>query len=70
VRSYRNEEGKPRQEVLVHLGKYPTPKDALTAWPEEVAEHRKAGRDEQAKKLQDKLDRLQELVEGRDIRRC
>jgi hypothetical protein len=64
VRSYRNEEGKPRQEVLVHLGEYPTPEDALRAWPEQIAQHRRAGRDDQAEKLQDKLDRLQELTEG------
>jgi hypothetical protein len=69
VRSYRNEEGKPRQKVLVHLGEYETPEDTLAAWPNEIAEHRKAGRDEQAKKLQQKLDRLRELTEGRDIRR-
>jgi hypothetical protein len=65
VRSYRNEEGKPRQKVLVHLGEYPTPEDALSAWPDAIDEHRRAGRDEQAEKLQDKLDRLQELTEGR-----
>jgi hypothetical protein len=64
VRSYRNDEGKPRQEVVVHLGQYPTPEDALTAWPEEIARHRAAGRDEQAEKLQEKLDRLRELTEG------
>jgi hypothetical protein len=64
VRYYRNEEGKPRTEVLVHLGEYETPKDALSAWPDEIAEHRRYGRDEQADKLQDKLDRLQELTEG------
>lgn len=64
MRSYRNEEGKPRQEVLVHLGEYPTPEDALAAWPNEIAEHQRYGRDEQAEKLQDKLDRLQELTEG------
>jgi hypothetical protein len=64
VRSYRDE-GTVMKEVLVHLGQYPTPEDALTAWPGEIAEHRKADRDEQAEKLQDKLDRLQELTEER-----
>ena len=68
VRSYRNEEGKPKQEVLVHLGKNRTPEAALTAWPEEIAEHRRASRDEQAKKLQLKLVRLQELHDRRDVR--
>jgi hypothetical protein len=32
VRSYR-EEGKVRQEVLVHLGTHESPEDALAAWP-------------------------------------
>jgi hypothetical protein len=61
VRYYRNEDGKPRTEVLVHLGQYETPEVALAAWPEEIAEHRRADRDEQAEKLQDKLNRLREL---------
>jgi hypothetical protein len=69
VRSYRNEEGKPRQEVLVHLGEHGTAEAALAAWPNEIAEHRKSGRDEQAKKLGGKLDRLRGLVEGGEIRR-
>jgi hypothetical protein len=68
VRSYRNEEGRPRQEVLVHLGEHKTPEAALTAWPGEIAEHRRANRDEQAEKLQLKLVRLQELHERRDVR--
>ncbi len=67
VRSYRNEEGKPRQEVLVHLGEHETPEAALAAWPDEIAEHRRYGRDEQAEKLQRKLYRLQELTEGDDL---
>jgi hypothetical protein len=61
VRSYR-EEGTVKKEVLVHLGDYPTPEDALDAWPSEIAEHRRYGRDEQAEKLQVKLDRLRELT--------
>jgi hypothetical protein len=67
VRSYRNEEGKPRQEVLVHLGEHKKPEAALAAWLEEIAEHRRAGRDEQAEMLQGKLDRLQDLVKGADL---
>ena len=67
VRSYRNEEGKPRQEVLVHLGEYETTEAALAAWPSEIAEHRRANRDERAEKLQDKLNRLQELTEGANL---
>jgi hypothetical protein len=61
VRSYRNEEGKPRTEVLVHLGEHETPEAALSAWPDEIAEHRRYGRDEQADKLQGKLEKLRSL---------
>jgi hypothetical protein len=67
VRYYRDEEGKPRTEVLVHLGEYETPEAALSAWPGEIAEHRRQARDEQAEKLQKKLDRLRELSEGADL---
>ena len=63
VRSYRDE-GTVKKEVLVHLGDYATPDDALVAWPREIAAHRRAGRDEQAEKLRGKLDRLQKLTEG------
>ena len=61
VRYYRNDEGKPRTEVLVHLGEHETPEAALTNWPREIDEHRRNGRDEQAENLQRKLNRLQEL---------
>jgi hypothetical protein len=64
VRSYRDE-GTVKKEVLVHLGEYETPGAALDAWPGEINEHRKAGRDEQAEKVQRKLDRVRELTEGR-----
>jgi len=64
VRSYRNEEGKPRQEVLVHLGEHEAPEAALAGWPAEIAKRRTAGRDEQADRLQDKLERLQKLTKG------
>jgi hypothetical protein len=62
VRSYRDEEGQPRQEVLLHLGEHRTPQAALAAWPGEIEEHRRAGRGEQAEKLQGKLERLKELT--------
>lgn len=68
VRYYRNEEGKPRTEVLVHLGEHETPEAALAAWPQEIDKHKKFGRDEQAERLQRKLDRLQELLEVDDVR--
>jgi hypothetical protein len=66
VRSYR-EEGRVKQEVLVHLGEHPTPEAALDAWPPQVERLRAIGREEQADKLETKLDRLRELtsdVEG------
>jgi hypothetical protein len=58
VRSYRNEEGKPRQEVLVHLGVHETPEAALSAWPDEVAHLRRIGREGQADKLEANLRKL------------
>jgi hypothetical protein len=63
VRSYR-EEGTGKKDVPVHLGEYETPEEALAAWSNKIAEHQSYGRDEQAMKLQHKLDRLQELMVG------
>lgn len=60
----RRVDGKPRQIVHVHLGEHPTVDNALEAWPGRVDRLRSIGRDEQADKLQDKLDRLRELVLG------
>jgi hypothetical protein len=61
VRSYR-EEGKVKQEVLVHLGTHETPEDALAAWPAEVEHFRKIGREDQADKLEANLKKLEELI--------
>ncbi len=58
VRSYRNEEGQPRQEVLVHLGVHETPQAALSGWPQEIAHLRRIGRDQQADKLKKNLEKL------------
>jgi hypothetical protein len=58
VRSFRNEEGQPRQEVLVHLGVHETPEDALTARPDEVAHLRRIGRHSQADRLEANLKKL------------
>ena len=66
VHSYR-EKGKVRQQV-VHLGEHETAEAALESWPLEIQELERT-RPKQAEKLQQKLDRLQELTEGRDIRR-
>jgi len=63
VESYRDA-GTVKKRVLVHLGQYETPEAALTAWPAEIAEHRRYGRDEQAEKLQAKLNRLRRLKKG------
>src|SRR3712207_1872839 len=67
VRSYR-EKGKVKQKV-VHLGAHSTAESALESWPKEIQELRRAGRPKKAEKLEDKLDRLQELTQGRDLRR-
>jgi hypothetical protein len=58
VRSYR-EQGKVMQEVI-HLGQHYTPEKALTAWEREIEELART-RPKQARKLQVKLERLQEL---------
>jgi len=63
VRSYR-EEGKVRQEVLVHLGRHEKPEDALAAWPSEAEHLRKIGREEQATKLEASLNKLRALTEA------
>ena len=58
VRAFRNEEGQPRQEVLVHLGIHETPEAALSAWPDEIAHLRRIGREGQADKLETNLRKL------------
>ncbi len=68
VRSYR-QEGKVRQEVLVHLGTHETSEDALAAWPSEVEHLRKIGRAEQAEKLAANLEKLRELTREEDSAR-
>ena len=57
------ERGKRRSvfKVDVHLGEYPTADDALAVWPQEVDHLRRIGRESKAEKLQDKLDRLQDI---------
>ena len=65
VRSYR-EEGKVRQEVLVHLGIHERPEDALAAWPSEAKHLSKIGRKEQADKLEANLEKLQALMTTED----
>ena len=64
VRSYRNEEGQPRQEVLVHLGVHETPEAALASWPDEVTHLRRIGREGQADRLEANLKRLIAFTEA------
>jgi hypothetical protein len=64
VRSFRNEEGKPRQEVLVHLGVHENPEAALASWPVEVAHLRRIGREGQADRLEANLEKLTVLMEA------
>jgi len=66
VRSYR-EGGKVKQEV-VHLGEHSTAESALESWPQEIKELKLIGRPKQAEKLEQKLERLQELTDRGDIR--
>ena len=62
MRSYR-EGGKVKQEV-VHLGEHSTAERALESWPQEIQELKRVGKPRKAEKLQNKLERLQELMEG------
>jgi hypothetical protein len=63
VRSFR-EGGKVKQEVLVHLGRYEKPEDALAAWPSEIRHLRVIGRDDQADRLEENLRKLRALTEA------
>ena len=49
-----------KQEVI-HLGEHQTADEALTAWEREIGELQTI-RPKQARKLQRKIDRLQELT--------
>jgi hypothetical protein len=64
VESYRDE-GTVKKRVLVHLGQHETVEEALNDWPQEIAFLRRFKRYKQAERLQQKLDRLQRLTEGR-----
>jgi hypothetical protein len=45
-------------KVDVHLGEYETPEDALAAWPAAIERLTRIGREQQADKLGEKLNRL------------
>ena len=62
MRSYR-EGGKVKQDV-VHLGDHSTAESALESWPQEIQELERIGRPRKAEKVQKKLVRLRELMEG------
>ena len=62
VRSYRNDQGKPRQEVLVHLGVHETPEAALAAWPNEISHLRRIGREGPADRLEANLEKLRAVL--------
>jgi len=47
VESHRVE-GKPRQKVLIHLGRHPTVDDALREWPKEIERLRHFARESRA----------------------
>jgi hypothetical protein len=64
VRSFRNEEGQPRQEVLVHLGIHETPEAAMASWPNEIAHLRRIGREGQAARLEANLKKLKALKQA------
>ena len=62
MRSYR-ESGKVKQKVI-HLGQHETVEAALDSWPQEIQELERIGRPKQAERLQEKFDRLRELMKG------
>lgn len=67
VRSHR-ENGKVKQEVIAHLGELTSAAEALEYWPQEIELLRRTGQHAKADKLRGKLERLQGLAKGGDIR--
>jgi hypothetical protein len=63
VRSYRDENGMVKKEVLLHLGKHESPEAAFSAWLTVIEDHRKNDRHDQADKVADKFFRLCNLLE-------
>jgi hypothetical protein len=69
VRHYRDPiHRQPRTKVLVHLGEYPTPEEALREWPHNIARLRENGRERQAARLEEKLAKLKSLMEQEEDR--
>jgi hypothetical protein len=67
VRSYRDENGMVKKEVLLHLGKHESPEAAFSAWLSVIEDHRKNDRHDQADKVADKLFKLSSLLERKSI---
>jgi hypothetical protein len=59
----QGEPGKRRSvfKVDVHLGEHESPEAALSVWPNEIAHLRRIGRENQAAKLEAKLEKLRVL---------
>ena len=55
------------KQKVIHLGEHQTAEAALAAWPQEIRELERTGGPRQAKKLQEKLNRLRELTEGANL---
>ena len=69
VRSYRDN-GKPKQEVLVHLGEHTTVEDAMENWSRRLSSLRAIVRERKAEGLKGKLDTLRKLVKEHDRQPC
>lgn len=50
--------------MLVHLGEHPTVEEAIAAWSEQIGRLNAIGREKKGERLQEKLDRLQELAKN------
>jgi hypothetical protein len=59
VRSYRDN-GKVKQEIIVHLGELTSADEALVYWPQEGELLRRTGQHAKADKVETKLKRLRE----------
>ncbi len=60
----RGESGSRRSafKVEVHLGEYRDAEEALSAWPPQIERLRQIGREGKANTLQEKLNKLHELI--------
>jgi hypothetical protein len=67
VRSYRDDNGVVKKEVLLHLGKQESPEEAFSAWLTVIQDHRRNDRHDQADKVADKLFKLSSFLERKAI---